>query len=131
MIKLTNITMKFNLGIEKNFSLKQLFVNFFRNEKTKKSFFLALDDVSLTIDKGEVIGLIGANGAGKSTLLKIIAGVLKPTNGNVSVSGYVSPMIELGAGFDGELTARENIYLNAAILGYDKKFIDDRFDQIV
>ena len=133
MIELKNVTMKFNLGIEKNFSIKQAFVNFFnpKHKKQKKEYFCALDDISFNVKKGEVVGLIGSNGAGKSTLLKIVSGVMKPTKGSVKVNGAISPMIELGAGFDMELTARENIYLNGAILGYSKNFIDSKFNDIV
>ena len=133
MIELENVTMKFNLGIEKNFSIKQAFVDFFnpKHKKKKKEYFCALDNISFSVKKGEVVGLIGSNGAGKSTLLKVVSGVMKPTKGKVKVQGVISPMIELGAGFDMELTARENIYLNGAILGYSKKFIDDKFDNIV
>ena len=134
MIKLEHVSMKFNLGIEKNFSVKQAFVDFFsfkKKKKKKKDEFWALRDISFEVKKGEVIGLIGSNGAGKSTLLKIVSGVMKPTNGKVKVSGVISPMIELGAGFDMELTARENIFLNGAILGYSKQFLESKFDEIV
>ncbi len=132
MIKIENVSMKFNLGIEKDFSMKQAFINLFTKKKNKKNEeFWALRDVSFNIGKGEVVGLIGSNGAGKSTLLKVVSGVMKPTKGKVEVHGVISPMIELGAGFDGNLTARENIYLNGAILGYSKKFLDEKFDEIV
>ena len=133
MIKIENVSMKFNLEIEKDFSMKQAFVNLFTKKKKKKKNedFWALKDVSFNIGKGEVVGLIGSNGAGKSTLLKVVSGVMKPTKGKVKVKGVISPMIELGAGFDGNLTARENIYLNGAILGYSKEFLDDKFDEIV
>lgn len=132
MIKIDNVSMKFNLEIEKDFSMKQAFVNLFTKKKKKKNDdFYALKNVSFTVDKGEVVGLIGSNGAGKSTLLKVVSGVMKPTSGKVTVQGVISPMIELGAGFDGNLTARENIYLNGAILGYSKKFLDSKFDEIV
>ena len=133
MIELKNVSMKFNLGIEKNFSIKQAFVNFFsfKHKKKKKEYFWALEDISFKVNKGEVVGLIGSNGAGKSTLLKIVSGVMKPTKGSVTVNGVISPMIELGAGFDQELTARENIFLNGAILGYSKAFLESKFDEIV
>ncbi len=134
MIKLENVSMRFNLGIEKNSSFKQLFINllsFKKSEKKKKEEFWALKNISFEIKKGEVYGLVGSNGAGKSTLLKVVAGVMKPTKGKVSVGGAISPMIELGAGFDSELTARENIYLNGAVLGYSRKFIDEKFQEIV
>ena len=133
MIKVKNISMRFNLGIEKNFSLKQFFVDFFKSKKnkTKKEEFWALKNVSFDVKKGEVVGFIGSNGAGKSTLLKIIAGVMKPTEGKLEVGGNICPMIELGAGFDMDLTARENIYLNGSVLGYSKEFIQQKFDEIV
>ena len=116
MINIDNVSMKFNLGIEKDFSMKQAFINIFKGKSKKKSEdFWALKNVNFHINKGEVVGLIGSNGAGKSTLLKIVSGVMKPTMGKVTVNGVISPMIELGAGFDANLTARESIYLNGAI----------------
>lgn len=133
MIKVDNVSMRFNLGIEKNFSLKLFFINLFkpRKKKEKKPDFWALKDVSFEVKQGEVVGFIGSNGAGKSTMLKVIAGVMKPTKGKVEVHGNICPMIELGAGFDMDLTARENIFLNGAVLGYSKKFIEEKFDEIV
>ncbi len=133
MIKVDNVSMKFNLGIEKNFSLKLFFINLFKSKKNKpkKETFWALKDVSFEVKKGEVIGFVGSNGAGKSTMLKVIAGVMKPTIGKVTVNGNICPMIELGAGFDPELTARENIYLNGAVLGYSKEFLKSKFNEIV
>lgn len=132
MITIKNVIMKFDLGVEKNFSFKQAFINIFSFKKQKrKEFFYAINDISFHIEKGEVVGLIGSNGAGKSTLLKIVSGVMKPTQGKVEVNGIVSPMIELGAGFDSELTARENIFLNGAVMGYSKKFLKEKFNEIV
>ena len=132
MIKLENVSMRFNLGIERNYSIKEAFISIFdKKRRLKKTEFWALSDVSFEVKKGEVIGLIGSNGAGKSTLLKVVSGVMKPTKGKVTVNGQISPMIELGAGFDIELTARENIYLNGAILGYSKEFINEKFEDIV
>ena len=131
MINIDKVSMKFNLGIEKSFSLKQGFVNIFKKNKKKKEEFWALNNVDIKVKKGEVIGFIGANGAGKSTLLKIVAGVMKPTKGHVDVYGNICPMIELGAGFDPQLTARENIYLNGAVMGYSKELITAKFDEIV
>ena len=133
MITVNNVSMKFDLGIEKNFSFKQAFIDIlsFNKAKKKKEYFYALSDVSFHIKKGEVIGLIGSNGAGKSTLLKVVSGVMKPTKGKVEVNGVISPMIELGAGFDPELTARENIYLNGAVMGYSKAFLEEKFESIV
>ena len=116
MIDLKNIGMRFNLGVEKDNSLKMVFIRMFdKSKRIKKSDFWALKDVTFHVEKGDVVGLIGSNGAGKSTLLKVVSGVMKPTEGTVTVNGAISPMIELGAGFDGELTARENIFLNGAI----------------
>lgn len=132
MIKVEHVSMKFNLGIEKNYSMKEAFISIFdKKRRQKPTEFWALDDLTFNVKKGEVVGLIGSNGAGKSTLLKVVSGVMKPTKGKVEVSGIISPMIELGAGFDLELTARENIYLNGAILGYSKEFLEEKFDDIV
>ena len=131
MIKVNNVSMKFNLGIEKNFSLKQFFIDVLSRKKKEKNEFWALSDVNFEVKKGEVVGFVGSNGAGKSTLLKVIAGVMKPTSGNIEVYGNICPMIELGAGFDMELTARENIFLNGAVMGYSKEFIEAKFDEIV
>lgn len=133
MITVENVSMKFNLGIEAG-SFKETFISLFdkkRRISKQKNEFWALKNVSFSVKKGEVIGIVGSNGAGKSTLLKVISGVMKPTSGKVTVNGVISPMIELGAGFDPELTARENIYLNGSILGYSKKFIDEKFNEIV
>ena len=133
MITVENVSMKFNLGIEAG-TFKETFISLFdkkRRVSKQKNEFWALKDISFNVKKGEVIGIIGSNGAGKSTLLKVISGVMKPTKGKVTVNGVISPMIELGAGFDSELTARENIYLNGAILGYSKKFINEKFEEIV
>jgi ABC-type polysaccharide/polyol phosphate transport system ATPase subunit len=134
MIEVNNVSMRFNLGIEKGFSLKQAFVDLFnkdkKNKKNKNEFW-ALKNVDFKVNKGEVIGFIGSNGAGKSTLLKIVAGVMKPTKGEIKSYGNICPMIELGAGFDIDLTARENIYLNGAVMGYSKELIQSKFDEIV
>ena len=138
MININNVSMRFNLGIEKGFSLKQAFVEVFdfkkqkeRKEQLARNNFWALTDVDFQVKRGEVVGLVGTNGAGKSTLLKVVAGVYKPTKGNVQAYGNICPMIELGAGFDLELTAKENIFLNGAIMGYSKKFLEDSYDSIV
>lgn len=131
MVDIDCVSMRFNLGIEKNFSLKQWVVDLGKRKKKTKNEFWALTDVSFKVHKGEVVGLIGSNGAGKSTMLKIVAGVIKPTKGKISTYGNICPMIELGAGFDPQLTARENIYLNGAIMGYSKPFIESKFDEIV
>lgn len=132
MITINNVTMEYDLGVERENSFKQVFINILSlKKKNKKEKFKALDNVTFEVKKGEVVGLIGSNGAGKSTLLKIVSGVMKPTKGKVEVGGVISPMIELGAGFDMDLTARENIFLNGAVMGYSKKFIEEKFDEIV
>ncbi len=138
MIEINDVSMKFNLGIDRGFSIKQWFVDSLtpskrrkKKEEQKKNEFWALKDINLKIKPGEVVGLIGPNGAGKSTLLKIVAGVMTPTKGEVKVRGTVCPMIELGAGFDMELSARENVFLNGAVMGYDKEFLEERFKQII
>ena len=135
MIKVEDVSMKFNLGIEKNFSLKLFFINMFKPKKKEvkkgNKDFWALKHVNFEVERGEVVGFVGGNGAGKSTLLKVVSGVMKPTEGKITVAGNICPMIELGAGFDMDLTARENIYLNGSILGYSREFIDQKFDEIV
>jgi len=138
MVKINNVSMRFNLGIEKGFSLKQAFVELFdfkkrkeRKELLARNNFWALTDVNFEVKKGEVVGLVGTNGAGKSTLLKIVSGVYKPTKGSVEAFGNICPMIELGAGFDMELTAKENVFLNGAIMGYSKEFLESAYDSIV
>jgi ABC-type polysaccharide/polyol phosphate transport system ATPase subunit len=138
MVKVDNVSMRFNLGIEKNYSIKQFVVESFsptkrrmRKSQKQKNEFWALKNISFDVKRGEVIGFVGANGAGKSTLLKIVAGVMKPTSGTVEVGGNICPMIELGAGFDSDLTARENVYLNGSVMGYNKKFLDGKYDEIV
>ena len=131
MVEAADLSMRFNLGIERGFSLKQWFVDAPRRKRQERNEFWALRGVSFAVRRGEVVGLVGANGAGKSTLLKLVAGVMKPTEGSVRCGGTVCPMIELGAGFDPQLTARENIYLNGAIMGYSRAFLDSRFDAIV
>ena len=138
MIKINNVSMRFNLGIENGFSLKQGFVELFnakkrkeRKERIAQNNFWALNNVDFEVKRGEVVGLVGTNGAGKSTLLKIVSGVYKPTKGSVEAYGNICPMIELGAGFDWELTARENVFLNGAIMGYSKEFLTEAYDSIV
>lgn len=135
MIEVNNVSMRFNLGIDKNNSLKQMAVDLFnkkkREEKKQKNEFWALQDVNFHVNKGEVMGFVGSNGAGKSTLLKVVAGVMKPTKGEVKSGGNICPMIELGAGFDMDLTAAENIYLNGAVMGYSKQFLDSKFQEII
>lgn len=130
VIDVSHVSMHFNLMVEKVDSLKEYVVKLLKG-KLLYNDFTALNDVSFQVKKGEIVGLIGFNGAGKSTMLKILAGVLTPTEGSVRVIGSVAPLIEVGAGFDPELTARENIYLNGAILGHSKEFMDSKFDEII
>ena len=115
MIEVNNVSMRFNMAKEKHESLKEYFLAAVQGKLQFEEFY-ALRDVSLTVHKGEFHGIIGLNGSGKSTLLKVISGVFKPTAGNVVVHGSIAPLIELGAGFDMDLTARENIYLNGTVL---------------
>ena len=129
-IEVKDVTMIFNMASESLTNLKEYFIKMARHELFFEEF-KALKNVSFDIHRGEVVGLVGTNGSGKSTMLKVIAGVLEPSEGQVFVHGNIAPLIELGAGFDPELTARENIYLNGALLGYTKEFIDSSFDQIV
>ena len=130
MIEVKNVTMKFRMSDEPLNSLKEVFTVAARG-KLKFNEFLALDDVSFTLEKGKTLGLIGKNGAGKSTTLKLISGILKPTSGTIRTYGNIVPMLELGAGFDLELTGKENIYLNGAILGYSKEYLESKYDEIV
>ena len=130
IIEAKNVSMNFKMTKEKIFSLKEYFIKFLKRELIFEEF-CALTDVSFSVKKGEILGIIGYNGAGKSTMLKVISGIMKPTTGTIKVEGIISPLIELGSGFDMELTARENIFLNGYILGYSKKFIKEHFDKIV
>ena len=119
VVKVENVSMRFNLSSEKFDSFKEYVIKSLKKQVFYEEFW-ALRNISFEIYKGDSLGLIGLNGSGKSTMLKTIAGVLKPTEGNVTVNGMVAPLIELGAGFDFELTARENIYLNGALLGHSR-----------
>ncbi len=130
IIDVNNVTIRFNKSTENINDLKEYFIKLVKRQLMFQEF-LALQDVSLHIKKGEAWAIIGTNGSGKSTLLKVISKILKPYKGSVSVRGTVASLIELGAGIDPKLTARENIYLNGCLLGYDKKFIDSKFDEIV
>ena len=130
IIEVNDATVRFNMASEKIDNLKEYFVKFIKRELMFKEF-LALQNINLRVRRGEAWGIIGINGSGKSTLLKLICGILSPYKGSVSINGTIAPLIELGAGFDGELTARENIYLNGAVLGYNKKFMQEHFDEIV
>jgi ABC-2 type transport system ATP-binding protein len=130
IVEINHVHMVFNIANQQLNSLKEYFIAIARHQLMFREF-VALDDVTLNIYPGERYGFVGVNGSGKSTLLKCIAGVLEPTTGYVRTRGSMAPLIELGAGFDMELTARENTYLNGALLGYSKQFIDEHFDDIV
>lgn len=130
IIEVNNVTMRFNLAEQKTDSIKEYFVKLVTGKLHFNEFY-ALKNVSFQIERGDAVALIGKNGSGKSTMLKILAGVMYPTEGDVAVKGSIAPLIELGAGFDLELTARENIYLNGAILGHDRAFMDQHFEEIV
>ncbi len=130
MIRVDHVTMQFRIVNDKIESLKETLIAFFSG-KLKYEQFTALEDISFEVKRGEVVGIIGKNGAGKSTLLKIISGVLKPTSGKVIADGNIVPMLELGSGFDPELTGRENIFLNGAILGYSEEFLKEKYDEIL
>ena len=130
IIEVNNVSIKFKMTKEQIFSLKEYFIKFIKRQLEFEEFN-ALTDISFSVNKGDILGVIGCNGAGKSTMLKVISGIMKPTNGSIKVDGVISPLIELGSGFDMELTARENIFLNGYILGYSKKFIKEHFNEIV
>lgn len=130
VIDVRNVTIRFNLANQKVDNLKEYFIKLVKKELMFQEF-LAVQDVSFQVKKGEAWGIVGANGSGKSTLLKAISGILRPYKGTISVRGSIAPLIELGAGFDGNLTARENIYLNGCVLGYTKRFMQEHFDEIV
>lgn len=130
MIKVSNVSMKYIITHDRIQSLKEFTVAFLKRKLVYEEFW-ALKGISFEVEKGEVMGIIGRNGAGKSTLLKIISGILKPTEGSVQLKGNIVPMLELGSGFDYDLTGRENIFLNGSILGYSERFLKGKFDEIV
>ena len=130
MIEVKNVSMSFRLSQDRIQSIKEYLVTLAKGKLKYKEFW-ALKNVSFTVRHGQVLGIIGRNGAGKSTILKVISGILKPTEGSVSVRGNIVPMLELGSGFDFDLTGRENIYLNGSILGYSSHFLDEKYDEIV
>ena len=125
-----NVSMKFNLSKEKVDSLKDYIIKSIKKE-IKYNEFWALQNVNFEVQKGDRVGILGLNGAGKSTILKIISGILKPTEGSVYRGGGIVPMLELGSGFDYDLTGKENIYLNGAVLGYSKEFLESRYNDIL
>ena len=130
MIDINNVTMRFIMEQERTNTLKEYMVKLVRR-KLRFSSFTALSGVSFGVRKGESVALIGKNGSGKSTMLKIIAGVMDPTEGSVRIGGSIAPLIELGAGFDPDLTGRENVFLNGALLGHRRRYMADNYDSIV
>ena len=130
VIRIKDASVRFNIASERVDNLKEYFNKIIKKELMFREFF-ALRNICFQVRKGEAWGIIGTNGSGKSTLLKLICRILKPYQGEVSVQGILSPLIELGAGFDGDLTARENIFLNGAVLGYSKKYMQKHFEEIV
>lgn len=130
IIEIDNVSLRYNKPTEKIGTLKEFVIRLFKG-KVRYNEFWVLNDVNIEVKKGESLALIGVNGSGKTTLLKVIAGILEPTKGCVRIAGSVAPLINLGAGFDSEATARENIFLNGAILGYSKKEMQEKYDSIV
>lgn len=130
IIEVDNVSMRFNLAEEKTDSIKEYFVKMVTG-KLRFNEFYALKNVSFSVKRGESVALIGKNGSGKSTMLKTLAGVMYPSGGRVSVKGSIAPLIELGAGFDMDMTAKENVYLNGAVLGYDREFMDQHLQEII
>lgn len=130
VLKVENVGMKFNLMESKVDNLKEYVIKLLKHELRYQEFW-ALKNISFSVNKGERVGILGLNGAGKSTLLKIVAGVLKATEGKVTVNGKIAPLLELGAGFDPQYTGAENIYLYGAVLGYPKEFINEKYDEII
>lgn len=129
-VQIQNVSMRFNLAKEKVDNLKEYFVRKIKGSICMDEFY-ALRNISFNIEKGDSFAILGSNGSGKSTLLKIISGIYRPSSGNIVVSGSIAPMIELGAGFDMDLTARENVFLNGAVLGYSRAFMRQHFERII
>lgn len=129
-VEVNNVSMHFNMNKDKIDNLKEYCIKLFKRQLFFEDF-TALQDISFKIEAGDTFGIIGLNGSGKSTLLKVISGILKPTTGSVKVNGTIAPLIELGAGFDPDLTARENIFLNGSVLGFSREFMKEKFDEII
>ncbi len=130
VIDVKDVSMRFNMSKERVDSMKEYFIKMVKRQLIFEEF-IALKDINLSIEKGEVVGIVGLNGSGKSTLLKVISGILRPTTGSACTNGTISPLIELGAGFDFDLTARENVYLNGSVLGFSKQVMNEKMDEII
>ncbi|MBQ5995011.1 MAG: ABC transporter ATP-binding protein [Clostridia bacterium] len=130
IIELHDVSMRFNMSKERVDSIKEYIIRLAKHQLQFEEFF-ALKNINLEIKKGEVVGIVGLNGSGKSTMLKVISGILRPSMGSVAVKGSISPLIELGAGFDFDLTARENVYLNGSVLGFSKQTMTEKMDEII
>ena len=129
-IEVKNVSVKYIIGDFKDIGIKEYLIKKFKGEMIIKEKW-ALKNISFAVEKGDLLGIIGSNGSGKSTILKVLAGIMPPTKGRVSVNGKIAPLLELGAGFDTDLTVRENIFLRGAMLGYTKKFITDKCPEII
>jgi len=129
-VEVKDVGMTFNMSADRVDHLKEYIIKLVKKQLHFKEF-IALRDITFSVEKGDVFGIVGLNGSGKSTLLKIISGIMKPTVGSVDVKGSIAPLIELGAGFDLELTARENIFLNGSVLGFSKKYLVEKYDDII
>ena len=130
IIKVDHVGMNFRMNVNHTTSMKEWVISKLKRQLKYQDFY-ALNDISFSVERGEIVGIIGTNGSGKSTLLKVISGIYKPTKGSVVTAGRVAPMLELGSGFDYELSGRENIFLNGAIMGYSEDFLKSRYDEIV
>ena len=130
-VRVDDLSVRLSLQKEAVLSLRETVIRFLQRRPVEIEEFWPLRNVSFTARRGEVFGILGRNGAGKSTLLKVVAGVLSPTLGRVESRGRIAPLLELGAGFDTDLTGRENVYLYGSLLGFPRKAIDERFDRII
>ncbi len=130
IIEVKNVTVNYNLSNFRDIGLKEYIIKKAKHE-IKTEHFTAVNDVSFSLDEGDMLGIIGTNGAGKSTLLKVISGIMKPAKGSVTVNGKIAALLELGSGFDGDLTVKENIFLRGAMLGYTKEFVTEKYTSIL
>ncbi|MBE6112782.1 MAG: ABC transporter ATP-binding protein [Peptococcaceae bacterium] len=130
MINVNNVSVRYILGDFKDIGLKEYLIKKAKGQLVKKELW-ALRDVSFHVNKGEMLGIVGSNGSGKSTILKVLAGIMPPTKGNITANGSVAALLELGAGFDGDLTVEENVYLRGALLGYTREFVESEYDSII